>query len=232
MKKLPVFAASVLFVVGCSSDPDPVAEPGAPAPSPREAEMTRIRGQIAAKRSEMAQADQDLAKIQGERRELAEQPASQQKTDRLVELARAESEVKQKKNSLAADIADLQKELGESSAPAPAARSNKADEGLDAVLAAADGAGQKEKEEQERRNAEARKKKMEEEASAERERIARNEQQRRAQEEARAREAVAGGRPAQGPDGAAFEERWADVILQVRTELEKYRPGAKPPVQE
>jgi DNA repair exonuclease SbcCD ATPase subunit len=224
MKKFLVLA-SLIAAVGCSSsDIAPESAPAAPAPDPRAGEMSRIRAQIQTKRAELGQADQDLARIQAERRDLADQPASQQKTDRLVELARAESETKQKKNALTEDISDLQRELGEASPAAPAARSTQADQGLDAILAAAEGANRREKEEAERREAEARRRRMEEEAGAERRRIAAAETRRMAAEEARSKEPVAGGRPAEGPDGAPFEERWADVILQVRTELQRYKP--------
>lgn len=221
MKRFAI-VASLILAAGCSSS-DVAPEPGAPAPDAA-GQMAQIRTQIQGKRSEIAVADQDLAKIQAERRDLADQPASQQKTDRLVELARAESDTKQKKASLTEDVADLQKQLGDSAAPAPAAKPSQSDQGLDAILAAADGGKAKEKEEAERAAAEARKRKMAEEAAAgEAGRIAQAESRRKAEEEARSKEAVAGGRPAAGPDGAAFEERWADVLLQVRTELQRYK---------
>ncbi len=222
MKRFAI-VASLILAAGCSSS-DVAPEPVAPAPDAGAGQMAQIRTQIQGKRSEIAAADQDLAKIQAERRELADQPASQQKTDRLVELARAESDTKQKKASLTEDVADLQKQLGDSAPAAPAAKPSQSDQGLDAILAAADGAKAKEKEEAERVAAEARKRKMAEEAAAsEAGRIAQAESRRKAEEEARAKEAVAGGRPAAGPDGAGFEERWADVILQVRTELQRYK---------
>ena len=222
MKRFAIVASLTLLAACSSSDVAP--ESAAAEPDARAAQLSQIRAQIQAKRTEIGQTDQDLAKIQAERRDLADQPASQQKTDRLVELARADSDAKQKKSSLTEDVADLQKQLGESAPPAPSAKPSKADDDLDAILAAADGAKIKEKEEAARREAEARKRKMAEEAAAsESGRLAQAEARLKAEEEARAKDKIQGGRPAAGPDGAGFEERWADVLLQVRTELQRYK---------
>ena len=212
MKYVP-FLALLLFTAACGGGSEPAPEGrNAPAAEPREDGKSGIRAKINAKKQELAQADGDLAKIAAEREQLAAQPASESKTNRLVELARLESDAKLRKNAITEDIADLQAQLGGSST---AAKPAKAGDALDDILA---GNENKEKEEAERR-----KQKADAEAAADKERIAKAEAARNAEMEERAKQKIEGGRLAQGPDAPAFEDRWADVIQKIRGELQKYK---------
>ena len=215
MKYVP-FLALLLFTAACGGGSEPAPEGrNAPAAEPREDGKSGIRAKINAKKQELAQADGDLAKIAAEREQLAGQPASESKTNRLVELARLESDAKLRKNAITEDIADLQSQLaGPSTAPA-ARKPAKAGDALDDILA---GNENKEKEEAERR-----KQKADAEASADKERIAKAEAARNAEMEERAKQKIEGGRLAAGADGPGFEERWADVITKVRAELQRFK---------
>ena len=213
MKYLP-FLALVLFAVGCgSSEPAPESAP-APGEAPNSA-RTQTRAKLNAKLREMDVANGDLSRIAAEREELAGQPASATKTNRLVELSRIEQETKQKKASLSDDIADLRQQLG-SSAPAPAAsRPTTAGGALDDLLSDAD---------QSKADADRRRRKAEDDSASDKERIAQAEAARKAELDERAKQKIEGGRVAQGgADGPAFEERWADVIQKVRAELQKFK---------
>lgn len=213
MKYVP-FLALLLFTAACGGGAEPAPDRSAPAAEPRDAGKSEIRAKINAKKQELAQADGDLAKIAAEREQLAGQPASETKTNRLVELARLESDAKLRKNAITEDIADLQSQLSGSSAPA-AAKPAKAGDALDDILA---GNENKEKEEAERR-----KQKAEAEAAADKERIAKAEAARNAEMEERSKQKIEGGRLAAGADGPGYEERWADVITKVRAELQKFK---------
>jgi hypothetical protein len=215
MKRLSFLAAAVL-AAGCSSaDPAPesgAAQPPPSAPATRESQIANLRAQIQSKRADVAQADADLARIAAEREQLAGQGASEQKTNRLVELGRIESETKQKKSSISSDIASLEKQLSEVSGTA---RAKTDDEALEAALAAE---AAREKEVAERKKA------SDDVARTEEARkIAAAESARQAELEARAKEKVQGGRAAAAGGESTFEERWADVIMKVRVELQKYK---------
>ena len=213
MRHLLPLLALVCFAVGCgSSEPEPEEnQPGNNA-DPRAVERAQVRSQLNTKRRELDAANSDLSKIASEREELADQPASTTKTNRLIELARLEQETKQRKASLTSDIADLQARL--SNTGAPAAKPTKAGDALDDLLSDAD----KSKEDAERRR-----KKAEEEGASDKERIALAEAARKAELDERAKQKIEGGRVAAGADGPGYEERWADVILKVRSEIQKFK---------
>src|SRR5579863_9950201 len=101
MRYLPL-AALMCILAGCgifgSSDSKPESQPGANA-DPREAEKADLRVKISAKQQDLDQANSDLTKIGAERDQLAGQPASETKTNRLIELQRLENDAKQKKAS-------------------------------------------------------------------------------------------------------------------------------------
>lgn len=215
MKRLTLLALSIV-AAGCSStDSAPEADPAKPPPTAaasKESQIANLRAQIQSKRADVAQADADLARIAAEREQLAGEGASEKKTNRLVELGKVEGETKQKKGAISSDIAALEKQLSEVSGTA---RAKTDDEALEAALAA-DAA--REKEVAERRKA------GEETARAEEARkIAAAETARQAELEARAKEKIQGGRVAAAGDESLFEERWADVILKVRVEVQKFK---------
>lgn len=210
MRILPILAL-LCIAVGCGS-----SEPAAHAPADsREAERAEIRSRINARQQELDQANADLAKIASERESLSKAEASESKNNRLVELARLESDTKQKQATLSSEIAQLEQQLG-GPAPAPVAKPKSASDSLDDLIAGNDGS--KEKEEAERR-----KQKAVEEAAADKARIAQAETARKAELDERAKQQVEGGRLQANADGPGYEERWADVINKVRTELQKFK---------
>ena len=215
MRYLPL-ASLACILAGCgifgSSDSKPESQPAATAADPREAEKADLRLKISAKQQDLDQANSDLTKIAAERDQLAGQPASETKTNRLIELQRLENDSKQKKASLTDDIAQLQAQLNGTPASAKPA---KPVDPLDDVLASNDA---KEKEEAERRR-----KQAEEAAAADKSRLAQADAARKAEEEERAKQKVEGGRLAMGDDAAPFEERWADAIRKIQAELQKYK---------
>ena len=214
MKYVP-FLALLVFTAACGGGSEPAPEGrNAPAAEPRDSGRAEIRAKINAKKQELSQADSDLAKIAAEREQLAGQPASETKTNRLVELARLESDAKLRKSAVTEDIADLQSQLSGSGATA-AKKPAKAGDALDDILA---GNENKEKEETERR-----KQKADAEAAADKERIAKAEAARTAELEERSKQKIEGGRLAAGAEGPGFEERWADVITKVRSELQRFK---------
>ncbi len=209
MKKITLLA--VLLVAGCSaSEPEPEpfpggAEPGVAAPAGGD-RAAGIRAQIEVKRNELRQVDIDLGKVAAERFQLDPQPPSEAKTNRMTELARIESECKAKKQALEAEIVQLENQARASEA-APAVS---ADDALDMALAA----------DTQRR--------AESEAAAQKRRLEEAERARAAEAAAREREKVQAGptaAPAAAPggEGLIFEERWADMILKVRVELQRYK---------
>ncbi|HVE41877.1 MAG TPA: hypothetical protein VNM14_18430 [Planctomycetota bacterium] len=214
MKYLPFAAILMICTAGCGifggSDSAPASKPA--GGDSREGERTEVRNKINAKKGELSQVDADLAKIKAEREKLAGEPASETKTNRLVELARLESDLNLKRSSLNEDIAQLQQQIGESSAAAkPAAKGDP----LDDLLAANDSA--------KKEDADRQKKKVDDEAAADKARIAQAEAARKAELDEKAKQKVEGGRIAQGPDAPAFEDRWADVIQKIRGELQRYK---------
>jgi len=212
MKYLPILAL-LCCTAGCglfgSSDPEPRA-----AADPREAERAEVRSKIASRQQDLDQANADLSKIAAEREQLSKAEASETKNNRLVELARLESDTKQKQASLTDEIAQLQARMG-GPAPVPAAKPKSANDSLDDLLTSNDA---KDKEEADRR-----KKKAEDEAAADKNRIAQAESARKAEMDERAKQKIEGGRAAAGADGPGYEERWADVITKIRTELQRYK---------
>jgi hypothetical protein len=214
MKKLSLLA--VLFAFGCgASEPEPERPEAGPAPAARGGGGDQIRSQIALKNSELRQADIDLGKIMAERLELDAKPASEAKTNRLAELGKIESETKLKKQALEADIAALERKAQDSGA---ASKPKSADEALDLALAAEDS---KLKEEEAKRRA-----KAQADAGADKKRLDEAEKARVAETAAREKEKIQAGQGGTAPataDGPTFEERWAGVILRVRTELQRYK---------
>jgi len=216
MKRALFLAFAV--VSGCSAPeeaPESSGQPAAAAPKPatKEQQMAQLRQQIAAKRAEVARADADLADVASEREKLADQPASEAKTNRMAQLAKIEGDTKQKKESINAEIGTLEQQLQALSGP-PKPKSG--DESLDAVLAAE---AAKEKEEAE-------KKRVKEEAalSEEKRKLADAERARLAELATREKEKLQAGQSrAGGPEDALFDDRWADVILRVKAELQKYK---------
>jgi hypothetical protein len=215
MKYLPL-AAILICTAGCgifgggSDAPASNNNNAAPADS-KASGRTEIRNKISAKRQELAQVDGDLGKIKTEREQLSKQDASDAKTNRLVELSRLESDLNLKKSSINEDIAQLQSQIGEGPAPAAKAKGDS----LDDILAT--------NEKLEKDEADRKKKKVDDESAADKQRIAQAEAARKAELDERAKQKIEGGRLAQGNDGPAFEERWADVIQKIRGELQKYK---------
>jgi hypothetical protein len=209
MKYVP-FLALLVFAAACGGGSEPAPERPAPGAEPRDDGKGEIRAKLAGKKQELAQADADLNKIASEREQLAGQPASETKTNRLVELARLESDAKLRKGAITSDIADLQAQLGGSSTAA--AKPTKAVDALDDILA---GNANKEKEEAERR-----KQKAEADSAADKDRLAKAEAARNAELEERAKQKLEGGGAA---DGRIYEERWGDVINKILAELQKYK---------
>jgi dTMP kinase len=213
MKHFVVLAG--LAILGCSSSPEPESKPAAagPAANPREQQISALRASIAAKRAELAQTEADLAKVSAEREQLSAQPASNEKTNRLIELGRLETESNQKKTTINADLQAYQSQLAELTGTA---KPKSADDALDMALEAD---AKKDKEAAERR------KQQEESARAEEARkLAEAERARIAEEQARAKEKIEGGRAAEGAEGGpGFDERWADVISKIRAELQRYK---------
>jgi hypothetical protein len=212
MKYLPL-AAILICTAGCGifggSDSEPASKPA--GADPRDAERTEIRNKIEAKKVDLAQVDADLAKIKAEREKLAGEPASETKTNRLVELSRLDSDLNLKRSSLNEDIAQLQQRIGEAPTAKPAAKGDP----LDELLATNENAKKEEADRQ--------KKKADDEAAADKARIAQAEAARKAELDEKAKQKIEGGRLAQGPDAAAFEDRWADVIQKILGELQKYK---------
>jgi hypothetical protein len=214
MKYVP-FLALLVFAAACGGGSEPAPERPAPPAEPRDDGKGEIRAKLEAKKVELGQADADLNKVAAEREQLAGQPASETKTNRLVELARLESDAKLRKGAIMSDIADLQAQLGGSSATA-AAKPTKAGDALDDILA---GNANKEKEEAERR-----KQKAEADSAADKDRLAKAEAARNAELEERAKQKLESGRTGAGADdGRIFEERWGEVINKVLAELQKYK---------
>lgn len=207
---------ALLVVAGCSSSPEPAAQPNQPAGpalSPKEARINGLRVEIASKRAELAKADADLAQIAAEREQLSGAAASPEKNDRLIQLGQAETAANQKKSFVNSEIATKQQELQDLiGGPRP----KSADDALDSALA-----------EDDKRKAEAAsaaKAREESARSEEARKVAAAEAAKIAEEQARKKEMVQGGRTAAaGEDGALFEERWADVLMKVRIELQKYK---------
>lgn len=209
--------ASILCVLaGCgifgSSDSSDAAAKPAPAADPRAAEKAALRDKIDGKKQELAVVDADLSKITAEREQLANQPASEAKTNRLVELARLEGDTKQKRASISEEIANYEAQL---SGGAVAAKPATAGGALDDILSASEN---KDKEDAERRR-----KKAEEDSASDKARLAQAEAARKAELDEQAKQKIEGGRIAQGADGPDFEERWADVIQKVRATLQTYK---------
>jgi len=210
-----------LFAVGCgATEPSPEPAPAAPGPAAgktKEERIAEIRSRIELKRNELRQADIDLGKVTAERFELEAKPASEAKTNRMTELAKIESDTKVKKQAIEAEIADLERQAQEA-AGAPKPKS--ADEALDLALEAE---ARKQKEEAERRKV-----KAEADAAAEKRRLEDAEKARAAElaaqqkEKEKVRVAPPPAAPA-GGEGLTFEERYADVILKVRAELQRFK---------
>jgi hypothetical protein len=215
MKYLPFAAVLVMCTAGCGifggGSDAPASKPA--AGDSRDGERTEIRNKINAKKGDLSQVDADLAKIRAEREKLAGEPASETKTNRLVELARLESDLNLKRSSLSEDIAQLQQQIGEGGAPS--AKAAPKGDPLDELLAANDNAKKDEAERQ--------KKKADDESAADKARIAQAEAARKAELDEKSKQKIEGGRLAQGPDAPAFEDRWADVITKIRAELQKYK---------
>jgi len=211
---------ALLVAAGCSSGPDATApqpgQPAQPAVSPKEQQINSLRAQIAQKRAEVARADAELAQVAAEREQQNTQPASEEKTNRIIALGRAESDANQRKALSNSEVASLQQQLQD--LVGGGARPKSADEALDSALEA-----------DAKREADviaARKAKEDSARSEEARKVAAAEAARIAEEQAKKKEMVQGGRTtdaAAGGEGPLFEERWADVILKVRIELQKYK---------
>src|SRR5688572_828079 len=114
--------ACTLFLAlaaGCSSGPDAdpdakqpeAARPAPPGASPKEAEISATRQQLATKKAELTKATADLESLAAERQQLDGEGASEKKTTRLADIATLESEGKRKRQALAIDIAELEAKL-------------------------------------------------------------------------------------------------------------------------
>lgn len=213
------WVVALLVAAGCSSGPEAGPQPGQPARpavSPKEQQINSLRAQIAQKRAEVARADAELAQVAAEREQQNTQPASEEKTNRIIALGRAESDANQRKALTNSEIASLQQQLQD--LVGGGARPKSADEALDSALEA--------DAKREAEVAAARKAKEDSARSEEARKVAAAEAARIAEEQAKKKEMVQGGRTtdaAAGGEGPLFEERWADVILKVRIELQKYK---------
>jgi len=208
-----ILTLALLAAVGCSStEPAPAPEPGTGAAvDTKEVQLQELRRKIAARRYDLAQADADLAAIARDREQLSSQPASNEKTERMASLGKAEEDAKLKKQSAESEIATYESQYRELSGQA---KPKSAEEALDQVFASE---AQKEKEAEEAKRIAA-----ERALSEEKRRIAEAERAKMAEEIAKSKEKLGSGGPGSEGD-SIFEERWADVILKVRVELEKYR---------
>jgi hypothetical protein len=261
------FTILLLLVAGCGggAEPEPettdpaVKAPSAPygatapatarpAPSTQgESQLTQVRKHIAARKSEVSQADADLNRIKVEKETLDLMPASQEKSTRLTELAKLQADANLRKQSAQADLVELESaERKLVAAPAEEARkkaeedARKAEEAaVAAALAKAEEDARKAEEAraaaelrgaeearlaaaarqaEEERKAAARAKAEVDAQKAEQERIA--EAKRRAEEAKRlAEEAV----KAMSGEKPIFEERWAEVILRVKEEIQQFK---------
>lgn len=210
---------ALLVVAGCSSGPETPGtqpnQPAQPAMSPKESRINSLRVEIASKRAELAKTDADLAQIAAEREQQAAAAASPEKTDRLVQLGQAETAANQKKAFINSEIATKQQELQDLiGGPRP----KSADDALDSALA----------EDDKRKTEAAAAARAREDAARTEEarKVAAAESARIAEEAARKKEMVPGGATsagAAGADGQLFEERWGDVLMKVRVELQKYK---------
>jgi len=211
------WVVALLVAAGCSSSPESAPQPNqpaAPALSPKEARVNSLRVEIATKRAELAKTDAEIAQIAAEREQWSNAAASTEKTDRLVQLGQAESNANQKKSFINSEIATKQQELQDL---VGGPRAKNADDALDSALA--------EDSKREAEVAAARKVKEDSARSEESRKVQAAEAARIAEEQARKKEMVAGGRVAApgAEDAGVFEERWADVIMKVRIELQKYK---------
>ena len=133
---------------------------------------------------------------------------------RIFNLDGSEAQINQKKSFLNSELAAKQQELQDL---VGGPRAKNADDALDSALEA-----------DAKREADvtaARKAKEEAARSDEARKLAAAENAKIAEENARKKEMVAGGRAA-APGEAGdtlFEERWADVLMRVRVELQKYK---------
>lgn len=218
MKRLALLASLVL-AAGCSSGPEapPPTEVAAPAPQikTKEEQIGALREQLKVKRAELAQADADLARIEADREKVTKEPASEDKVNRLSNLARVEGETKQKRTALTSEVATLEKQINDLTL---AERPKSADEALDLALEA----GRREEREAEER----RRKKEAEAAAAEKSRFEAAELARKAEEEARKREAEKLAAERAGIEGTKtghFDDDWAAVILRVQGELQRFK---------
>lgn len=215
MKRFLLIPA-VLIAAGCgTSETAPGTQPGAtgeapPAIDSREMQLAIIDASIANKNAELAGANADLSKIGAERQTLAGQSASQTKTNRLAQLVKLETDTRRRKESIQQEISVLQSQRRDLTAKAASA-----DDALDLALA---GEADRQKQEAERKRLEAERRMKEEQRQ-----IAEAERARQARQAQMKREAAAiGGGRTTGED-ALFEETWADVILGVRAELQKFK---------
>lgn len=221
MKRALIAAVAVVLVSGCGgSAPDrdfdrPSSEP-IPAPDPgasRETRLNQLRTTLAQKKADQSQAEQESQALVQEREQVNGQPASDAKTNRLAELATLDAGLNRTRQALALDIAELENQIRDLSSGSSTAPS---DDALAAALEA-DAASEREKAERRRAAEEA-------DRRAEARKVSRSETARVTEEKARADQKVAVARPAEGgPEGAPFEERYADVILKVKEALQTYK---------
>lgn len=207
---------ALLVAAGCSSAPEAAPQPNQPAEkalSPKEQQIGSLRAQIAGKRAEVGRLDSELLTIAAEREDWNTKPASEEKNNRLIALGRAESDANQKKSVLNSELASLQQQLQDLvGGPRP----KSADEALDSALEA--------DAKREAELATARRAKEDAARSEEARKVAAAEAARIAEEQARKKEMVPGSRTGEtGADGLLFEERWSDVLLKVRVELQRYK---------
>jgi len=201
-------AVALLGLAACNSSnfrsgSEEEEDPGPAAPAER---IPWLRARIARKDAELA----ELAR----EREQVRRTTGASKSGRLSDF---DSEIA----STRADKRDSEAELARLEGPPPAAlvslplappiqpRPRTADEALELAL------------EEDRRRDQARAASLASAAEAQR-RLAEAERRRVEQEKTRARETVEGAGPAAGDD-LSFEEKWADALLKLRIELQKYK---------
>lgn len=206
-----ILTLAFLAAAGCSSTETATTEPEpVTAGDSRKMQIDSLNLKIQMKRADVARADADLQDIKVEREKLNATPASDEKTTRLTQLNESESVTKAKKQTAESDLANLERDLRQASGEAAP---KSAEEALDLVFAAEE---RKEKEAKERERVA-----QEHALSDEKRKLAEAERAKMAEEIARAKEKLGSG--GEGTGDLVFEERWADLILRTKVELQKYK---------
>ncbi len=213
MKRTLILA--FVLAAGCASsedvvEPDPANPAPAPGASARDTEIDLLKLKITDRRRDVARADLEIADIASNRQRLGAQPASEAKTTQMVQLNQAETDAKLRKQAAEGDIARMENQLRDLSG---VSQPKTADEALDSLLAS---------ETRRERETEEGKRLAADQAQAEGQRkLKEAEQAKMADELAKANQKLAGG--AAGSGDAVYDERFADFIIKVKAELQKFK---------